>query len=544
MYPSSLGQTDILFHYKSTIFFSQLFGPASIARLLLQCRQVDPSPMNWTGGRRARHNSNASLSTAARLQKQYFARVRMARDSRQSASSLLRSSSPIALAETISPPKPTDGRDGVINQGGRNGPCLEFGRVQENSRSVWVNRSSVDRQGRSENKRLEQKVQKKPGVKSRILGLELGMPLAVTKRPEIVKQKKEILLQEGDWLGTKNLIESTDDEAGQDHEGNRSKKSIGAPGLEDGNQEELDTGIGSDEDDEDGAILLADEDDEDDAILLEDEDVEEFPAVPENRNWQNPHYQPQQRVYHPSPSQDGNDSIFLEVGNVQFSTSRRKPTVTLVSKELPPIEEEDDNGSIFTSDSMLLNFEDGVLPPFIGDVQPEPAELPVVQEGTVEDHSNSGSYFTWSSSNYAGKGRDSPRQLPMGPDAEKSNLTAVHYPLLLSPGSSPYFQQNSDDINTVRSSPFLPLLPKPTIDDHQMNLDHTTALSSEGENQNSSVQAFASSAMKVEDCSDDGQWLEMILDGYYWDGASKESNADMHGHTYPVPDESKEHDAV
>jgi len=377
--------------------------------------------MNWTGGRRARHNSNSALNTSARLQKQYFARVRMARESGQSASNLVRSSSPIGLVEIIRPLKPKEGRDqSAPGQVGKVGLGLEPGFGPGNNRPLWgpqISRPQEGPEGRNKTKVTGDTARKKTGHRSRVLALDLGdESVEAPKKLEVLKQKKNLLLQEGDWLGTKQGRKHEDDEV---FTGNDTRSRGGTSQLL---EEEFDF---ESRNEDDGAILL-------------------------------------ECTGYPPESLDGGDSIFLEVGNAQLSTSRKKPQSLLpVQEQLTQADEGGSENDTPTSDSMLLSFEDGVLPLVLGSFQREPtvrASRPLVDGEQVENSSNS-EPFTWSSSSYAGRnGRNSTPELPAVRDFVNVDDIRPQSPLGFSPGSSPHFHQALDTeymTSRVRSSPIL-----------------------------------------------------------------------------------------
>ncbi|KAF8457416.1 hypothetical protein BGX38DRAFT_1158080 [Terfezia claveryi] len=473
--------------------------------------------MNWTGGRRARHNSNSALNTSARLQKQYFARVRMARESRQSVGNLVRSSSPIGLAEIIRPLKSTERRDqSTSKQDGKTGPGLDSGFGQGNSRSLWgpqASRLQQGAEGRKQTKDIKAIGRKKTGLK-RILALDLGEEcIEVPKKPEVLKQKKILLLREGDWLGTKER-RNDDEENSIDYDTEIRRECLQTQVEE----------FNSEGENEDG-----------DAILLEDEEDDELPPLPGKAVWQNALFQDQQGRNYASESLDGNDSIFLEVGNVWFSTCpKRKQNQPLVREKSTLLEEGDSENDISTSDSMLLNFEDEVIPFMLGSVQREPVlddSVPLVHSAQAKDFSNSESFFTWSSSNYAGKnGRSSTPALPVIRDFVNMDDTYVPQSLLGFHPESLNFQQASGAKSTTsraRSSPVLPTRkPMNTAEgkSDQMAMQHLREPAHfEDKIRNSSLDAFASSVAASEGHTDDGQWIDMLLNEYYWDGTEDDS---------------------
>ncbi|RPB25854.1 hypothetical protein L211DRAFT_847630 [Terfezia boudieri ATCC MYA-4762] len=473
--------------------------------------------MNWTGGRRARHNSNSALNTSARLQKQYFARVRMARESRQSVGNLVRSSSPIGLAEVIRPLKSTGKRDqSASKQDDKTGPGLESGFGQDDSRSLWgpqESRLQQGAEGRKQAKDIRAMGRKKTSLKSRILALDLGEEsVEVPKKPEVLKQKKSLLLREGDWLGTKKRRNDDENSIDYDTEIRRGCSQIQ---VEEFNSE------GENEDS--------------DAILLEDEEVDELPPLAGKTVWQNAPFQDQHGRNYASETLDGNDSIFLEVGNVWFSTCpKRRQNQPLVREKSTLLEEGDSENEILTSDSMLLNFEDGVIPFTLGSVQREPEledSVSLVHGAQAEDSSNSESFFTWSSSNYAGKnGRSSTPALSAIRDFVNVDDTYVPQRLLVFPPESPDFEQASGAKNTTsraRSSSVLPnRKPVNTAEGRsdQMAMQHLHEPAHfEDEIRNSSLDAFASSVAASEDHLDDGQWIDMILNEYPWGGTEDDS---------------------
>ncbi|KAF8429238.1 hypothetical protein EV426DRAFT_584311 [Tirmania nivea] len=85
----------------------------------------------------------------------------------------------------------------------------------------------------------------------------------------------------------------------------------------------------------------------------------------------------------------------------------------------------------------------------------------------------------------------------------------------------------------ARSSPVLPTR-KPVnageVDTDQIAMQRLHEFThSEDKIRNSSLDAFASSVTVGEDNSDDGQWIDMILNEYYWGGAKDNSNIDPNG---------------
>ena len=436
----------------------------------------------------------------------------MARESRQSANNLVRSSSPIGLAEVIRPLKPRERKDqSTPEQGSNIGPGLESSFRQVNSRPLWGAQTSRLRQGaelRKQTKDTGDTVRKNTAHKSRILALDLGEEsVEVPKKLDDLKQKKNLLLQEGDWLGaTKN-----------------------------NNEEEEESSIGYNTELQEEEFNFEGENEGDGAILLGDEEVDELSSLPGNPLWQNAPLRGQQGRNCPPESLDGNDSIFLEVGNVQFSKGRKKlQNQPLVREEFTLPEAGGSENDVSTSESMLLNFEDGVLPLMLEGTQEEPvreALIPQVHGTQVEDSSNPESFFTWSSSSYAGKnGRSSTPVLPMVGDFVNVDDTSVPQSLLgFSPKPSPHFSDVENMTSRARSSPALPTRgPVNTAEDisDQIVMQHLHEFAhSEDEIQNSSLDAFASSVVAGEGQSDDGQWLDMILNEYYW-GAKEDSYTD------------------
>jgi len=322
----------------------------------------------------------------------------MARESEQSAGNLVRSS-PTGLAGIILPLKPTERREqSKSEQESKIGLGLESEFGQGNSRPLWgpqISRLQQGAKGRKQTNDIGDTGRKKTGFKSKILALGLSEEsVKAPKKPEVLKQKKGLLLREGDWLGINKRRNYKEDNSTGNGTGIRREYSQPQ-------KEEPDFGGGNEGDD---------------VILLEDEEVDELPPLPEKTSWQNTSFRSQQGRNYPPESLDGNDSIFLEVGNVRFSTSRKKTQNRLLVREKTAVLGGGDlENDIPTSDSMLLNFEDGVLPLMLGGAQREPVpEASPVHGAQAEDPSKSESFFTWSSSSYARKnGRSSTPALPV-----------------------------------------------------------------------------------------------------------------------------------
>lgn len=466
--------------------------------------------MNWTGGRRARHNSNASFNTAARLQKQYFARVRMEREARQATAALVRSSSPISLANALeSQHKEKRDHDGYGIEGA----------FQGKSRSIWGSKTSVVHQQVEGSKRQEkedqQSIQKRTGVKSKILALELGKNSnVVSKGPGATKRKKKLLLQETDWLGTKKKNTFTEEDESDVYGATQSNEEF-TRAID--HEEESDVEKESNDviplgDEGSDAILLEDEENNETAFL-QDAGVDGRLPMEKNSKWQNAVLRSPMRKNIPTESIDGSESIFLEIGNVHFSKTRGKAlTSALASKTLRTLPEDMGTQSS-SSDSILLNFEDAVLPSVLGDHKQnlEPEEgvtLPVLPEFLIKTPSDSESFLTWSSSDYVGRNGNA-----TGDITELGSRTQ--------PESPPRFQQSSGRSSGTRPARS-PTLPPMYFKNNHSGDAYNNFLQSPHDTK-SSLDVFAVS-LDSEVQSDDGQWLDMMLKEYYLDERRDESH--------------------
>lgn len=441
--------------------------------------------MNWTGGRRARHNSNASLNTASRLQKQYFAKVRMARGSAQDASKLIRSSSPIELVEPVrkrargnTPKEHTkfvssfgmgmlQGKRGWTVRG--RGPAMIKQGVERKKKND-INKSDCHL-GRDQ--------------RSNLFALESGENSTKSKNLGDIKR---LLLEKEDWLGTRDIVvlrsEDEEERADSHQEFSSSQELLHReqPISEDG------------------------------PTALENEGIDELPKPCDGGIDQQ--YVPpicHGRTYYPPHPQADSQSTYIRVGNARISdrrdTYRNTSILTQPPRGLRDTVQENFIDDIATSDSMLLNFEDSII---VGNCRSE--------AGAAEDFSDSESVLTWSSSNYNGK--RSPLGHSHGPSLDNIDYSIKHTrqqgPLINSLASSPPLSQGLHEIEGAE--PTVTLLPSGYMTDvDKKNPVEQQNIPSPQLKAPSSLDACATSVVGSGGHSEDSQWIDMIANEYYWD---------------------------
>lgn len=445
--------------------------------------------MNWTGGRRARHNSNASL----RLQKQYFARVRMARGSAQATGKLIRSSSPIELMESVR----KRARGGTSKEHAKTVSSFGTSTLQGKSdRPVWERGAFMIKQGKKQSDNNEGDLER--GDKIKLFALESGgSPItACTKRKNLEKVKR-LLLEKEDWLGTRSTIILSEEEEEEAY--SHLKFSSGKELLY---EEQHISGY------------------RDDPTVLEGEDIGELPKLFDSGIDQMCTHINHDRIYQPPHFRVDSQSTYIQVGNARISNRRTTyKNITSPSQSLPDTVQENlvNDIDIATSESMLLNLEDPIV---LGDCRKGVDTLSVFKAGEAEDGFDLESVLTWSSSNYIGKCH--PHESPIVNIEYSVENTRQQGSLMCPLASSPPLPQDPNGTEGVETP--VTLLPsKYMTDGYEENpVEQQNTLSPQLKAP-SSLDACATSVAESGH-SEDSQWIDMIANEYYWHGITDKND--------------------
>ncbi|KAI5811361.1 hypothetical protein DFH27DRAFT_648710 [Peziza echinospora] len=360
--------------------------------------------MNWTGGGRARHNGNSGLNAATRAQAQFFAKVRLGRDAVPSGSGAdrhrMRSSSPNTIDNVVAVPwakgekarlKTPEPGSNLLNILSKN---AKLGQQTQFTRSKSLGQLKAD---------------EAPALDSHD---DRGKGKGKRKEIGDWRQNKDMILQDDDWLGLQSTLRIgaiVDEEDSQRHKRRKTRRHSIHSVLRHEERIIENKGI------QHAELLFAKQ-----KLPKPSKPSRRHPDVsPESP--QTPY--PQRNNQHRKRSKttrhggeipdDDEESLLLEVGNNRFTKSHNqrglshRVLLNVMDKEPPDHANSHDHDS--SSDSMLLDFERGLYLPVpvlnhAPDQEVEYSEAHVTENPPVaEDEGSATTYFTWSSSSYAGK---------------------------------------------------------------------------------------------------------------------------------------------